>query len=140
MQKNKLISPFLKWVGGKRQLMPEIKELLPKKMPTYYYEPFIGGGAVLFSLQPKKAVINDANGELINVYKVIKNNVEDLIDNLMTHENKSDYFYEIRALDREDNFKNLTDIQRASRIIYLNKTCFIRSYKNPLIVNKPTLK
>ena len=69
--------PFLKWVGGKRQLIPDITELLPKNIATLnYIEPFIGGGAVLFHLQPKKAIINDFNDELINVYKVIKNNVD----------------------------------------------------------------
>lgn len=70
MKKNKLIVPFLKWVGGKRQLMPAINELLPNKYTTYY-EPFIGGGYVLFYLQPRKAVVNDLNKELINTYNVI---------------------------------------------------------------------
>ena len=68
MAKNKLIAPFLKWVGGKRQLIPEIKNLLPKGILSHpYYEPFIGGGALLFELQPKNATINDYNEELINV-------------------------------------------------------------------------
>lgn len=154
MPKNKLVAPFLKWVGGKRQLMPEIMKLKPKKISTYY-EPFIGGGAVLFELQPKKAIINDANSELINVYNVIKNNVYELIDDLKTHKNEADYFYKIRALDREDFFSNMSNIKKASRIIYLNKTCFnglyrvnnagefntpFGSYKNPNIVNEATLK
>ncbi len=156
MQKNKLIAPFLKWVGGKRQIMPSIVELLPKNIGVYnYVEPFIGGGAVLFNLQPKNAVINDFNSELINVYKVIKNNLNELITDLKKHVNNSDYFYELRSLDRTDDFKNLTPVQRASRIIYLNKTCFnglyrvnnagefnapFGRYKNPNIVNEPTLK
>lgn len=153
---NKLVSPFLKWVGGKRQLMPSIVEHLPKNIQSYnYIEPFIGGGAVLFHLQPKNAIINDFNEELINVYKTIKTNLEDLIEDLKTHENNADYFYELRGLDRTENFKNLTSVQRASRIIYLNKTCFnglyrvnnagefnapFGRYKNPNIVNDPTLK
>ena len=77
MKKNKLVSPFLKWVGGKRQIIPEILAHLPKNISTLNYcEPFVGGGALFFHLEPKKAIINDYNDELINVYKVIKNNLE----------------------------------------------------------------
>ena len=126
---NKLVAPFLKWVGGKRQLMPSIVEHLPKNIQNYnYVEPFIGGGAVLFHLNPKNAIINDFNKELINVYEVIKNNLEELIDDLKVHENNADYFYELRGLDRTENFQKLTLTQRASRIIYLNKTCFVMDY------------
>ena len=153
---NKLVVPFLKWVGGKRQLIPSIVTHLPKNIKEYnYVEPFIGGGAILFYLQPQNATINDLNKELINVYEVIKNNLDELILDLKKHQNESDYFYQIRALDRNDNFENLNPIQRASRIIYLNKTCFnglyrvnnagefnapFGRYKNPNIVNEPTLK
>jgi DNA adenine methylase len=151
---NKLVAPFLKWVGGKRQIMPTIVEHLPKKIESYV-EPFIGGGAVLFHLQPKRAIINDFNSELVNVYAVIKTNLEELIVDLQRHKNDVDYFYEIRALDRAAKFKTLTDVERASRIIYLNKTCFnglyrvnnsgefnspFGRYKNPNIVNEPTLR
>lgn len=153
---NKLVAPFLKWVGGKRQLMPSIVDLLPKNIKELnYIEPFVGGGAVLFQLQPKNAVINDFNKELINVYEIIKNNLPELIADLKKHENNSDYFYQIRSLDRTEEFKNLTIVERASRVIYLNKTCFnglyrvnnagefnapFGRYKNPNIVNEPTLK
>jgi DNA adenine methylase len=153
---NKLVTPFLKWVGGKRQIMPSIVGLLPKNIGSYnYVEPFIGGGAVLFHLQPKNAIINDFNAELINVYTIIKNNLNELIADLKKHDNNADYFYELRSLDRTDEYKNLTHVQRASRIIYLNKTCFnglyrvnnagefnapFGRYKNPNIVNEPTLK
>ena len=151
---NRLISPFLKWVGGKRQLMPTIKERIPKNY-TSYYEPFIGGGAVLFSIQPKKAVINDFNEELINVYQTIKEKPEELIEDLKTHKNESDYFYNLRAFDRKEIFKNLSSIEKASRIIYLNKTCYnglyrvnnsgefnspFGRYKNPNIINATTIK
>ncbi len=155
-KKNILVSPFLKWVGGKRQIMPSIVDLLPKNINDLnYIEPFIGGGAVLFHLQPKNAIINDFNEELINVYRVIKENLNDLIEDLKKHENNADYFYEIRSLDRSDGFNNLTSVERASRVIYLNKTCFnglyrvnnagefnapFGRYKNPNIVNEPTLK
>lgn len=153
---NKLVSPFMKWVGGKRQLMSSIVEYLPKNIRDYnYFEPFIGGGAVFFHLQPKNAIINDFNMELINVYEVIKNDLSELINDLKKHENNADYFYQIRSLDRIEEFKNLTSVQRASRVIFLNKTCFnglyrvnnagefnapFGRYKNPNIVNEPTLK
>lgn len=153
---NKLVAPFLKWVGGKRQLMPAIVQHLPKNIKDcQYIEPFVGGGAVLFHLQPSHAVINDFNQELINVYEVIKNNLDELIADLKKHQNESDYFYQIRGLDRTEIFKKLTPVQRASRIIYLNKTCFnglyrvnnagefnapFGRYKNPNIVNEATLK
>lgn len=156
MANNKLIAPFLKWVGGKRQIMPAIVEHLPKNISKFdYIEPFIGGGAVLFHLQPKNAIINDFNLELINVYNIIKNDIESLIVDLKKHKNESDYFYSIRGIDRTDHFSTLSKVERASRIIYLNKTCFnglyrvnnagefnapFGRYKNPNIVNEPTLK
>lgn len=81
MAKNKLVAPVVKWVGGKRQLLSEISPLLPKRI-TSYCEPFLGGGAVLFSIQPSKAIVNDLNSDLITVYEVIRDDVEELIDNL----------------------------------------------------------
>lgn len=156
VKNNKLAAPFLKWVGGKRQLISSIVAHLPKNIREYnYVEPFVGGGAVFFHLQPQNAIINDLNKELINVYEVIKSNLEELILDLKKHQNESDYFYQIRALDRSSDFANLTPVQRASRIIYLNKTCFnglyrvnsagefntpFGRYKNPNIINEPTLK
>ena len=96
MAKNLLLSPMLKWVGGKRQLLPDIVPMINKKAPLYV-EPFIGGGAVLFNMQPKKAIINDYNQELINVYITVRDNLEELLDELRIHEenNSSDYYYEI---------------------------------------------
>lgn len=156
MAKNKLVVPFLKWVGGKRQLIPEIKKILPKGiLNCTYYEPFIGGGALFFELQPKRAIINDYNEELINVYKVIRDHPNELIEELKKHKNTPEYFYEIRALDRQPLFYNLNDIERASRIIYLNKTCYnglyrvnsagefnspFGRYKNPNIINEPVIR
>lgn len=154
MKKNKLIAPFLKWVGGKRQLMSAINEHLPQKYTTYF-EPFVGGGAVFFEVQPQKAIINDSNSELINTYNVIKNYPEELIKDLKKHVNESEYFYKIRALDRDNSFNNLTDIEKASRVIFLNKTCYnglyrvnkagefnspYGKYKNPNIVNEFTIR
>ncbi len=136
--------------------MPSIVEHLPESIKNYkYIEPFIGGGAVLFNLQPKNAIINDFNEELINVYQVVKNKLGELIMDLKKHKNDAEYFYTIRGLDRSQRFEKLTDVQRASRVIFLNKTCFnglyrvnsagefnspFGRYKNPNIVNEPTLK
>lgn len=125
MRTNKLVKPFLKWAGGKRQLIPEIKSnYLPKEKYETYYEPFLGGGALLLDLQPKKAVVNDSNSELINCYEVIKNSVEELIEDLKKHRNEEDYYYWIREWDRCGEYKNKTAVERASRIIFLNKTCY----------------
>lgn len=157
MRRNPLVAPVLKWAGGKRQLLKEIRKHIPDKFSTYY-EPFLGGGAVLFELQPNRAVVNDINEELMNVYLVIKDHVEELIEELKKHdkENSREYYYEIRSLDRDkDKYNQLSNIQRASRIIYLNKTCYnglfrVNSqgqfnvpygrYKNPDIVNEVTLR
>lgn len=151
--KNLLTRPFLKWAGGKRQLLPQISKLVPK-MKTYY-EPFIGAGAVLFHLQPKKAVINDTNVELINCYDTIKNNLDKLIEDLNNHKNEKEYFYSIRELDRMPAYQKLSDVGRSSRIIYLNKTCYnglfrvnsqgqfntpFGRYNNPKIVDETVLK
>lgn len=155
-KKYNLAIPFVKWVGGKRQLIEEIRQHLPSKNDiSTYYEPFIGGGAVFLDLEPRKAVINDFNGELINTYQVIKDDVEGLIVDLKKHENTSEYFYDIRAIDREPEYHEWSNIQKASRFIYLNKTCYnglyrvnsqgyfntpFGSYKNPNIVNEYVLR
>ncbi|MGN1034509.1 MAG: DNA adenine methylase, partial [Oscillospiraceae bacterium] len=126
----KRMLPLLKWVGGKRRLSNTIVKLMPSNIKQLlYYEPFLGGGAVFFNLKPDTAVINDINEELINVYLCIKNNPKELIESLKKHKNTAEYFYEIRALDREPNFFMLSDIKRASRFIYLNKTCFGGMYR-----------
>lgn len=157
MAKNTLVVPVVKWVGGKRQIIDEIITYVPDSFSTYY-EPFLGGGAVLFELQPKKAVVNDVNEELMNIYEVIKDNADELIEGLKRHKIKNDkaYFYEIRELDRNrEQYNLLTPVERASRIIYLNKTCYnglfrvnksgefnapFGNYKNPNIVNETTLR
>ncbi len=96
---NNKAQPFLKWAGGKRQLLPEIHQYLPLQFGDYY-EPFLGAGAVLFSLQPQAAIINDINEELINTYQVIKTDVDRLISELKKHKNEPEYFYMLRNLDR----------------------------------------
>jgi len=142
--------PFVKWAGGKRQLVDILLSNVPPSF-NRYFEPFVGGGALLFELQPQKAVISDINEELINAYKVIKDNVEELINSLKKHKNTKEYYYAIRAI----NPKTLTPVERASRFIYLNKTCFnglyrenskgqfnvpFGKYKNPKICNEENLR
>lgn len=153
---NLLLSPLLKWVGGKRQLLSDIIPMIDNKCSTYV-EPFIGGGAVLFRMQPKKAIINDYNHELINVYKVVRDNLDELLELLYIHQanNSAEYYYEVRAWDRSEYLNKMSNIEKAARIIYLNKTCYnglyrVNSagqfnspygrYKNPNIVNEAVLK
>lgn len=155
MAKNKLVAPVVKWVGGKRQLLDDITPLLPKRIPTYC-EPFLGGGAVLFSIQPSRAIVNDLNADLMTVYTVIRDDVETLIESLKQHENTAEYFYKIRDMDRNKAaYQAMPAVEKASRLIYLNKTCFnglfrvnsagefnspFGRYKNPNIVNEPVLR
>ncbi len=155
-KQNVLAQPFLKWAGGKRQLLPAIKEYLPKNIGQYY-EPFVGAGAVLFSLQPKKSVINDTNSELINCYRVIKDNPEELLELCQQHreKNSKEHYYWLREQDRKNNFKDRSPQERAARIIYLNKTCFnglfrvnssgqfnvpYGNYSNPVIADPAVIK
>lgn len=150
------LSPIFKWGGGKRQLLDAI---LPKIPPhTRYYEPFIGGAAVLLGLKPKYAVINDFNEELVNAYKVIRDNPEELIQLLEQHRNNNsvDYYYEVRAWDRNpETYALLSSTAKAARTLYLNRTCFnglyrvnrngffntpCGKYKNPKIVNAERIR
>ena len=114
-------TPVIKWVGGKRQLLSAIKTRMPKEFGTYY-EPFFGGGANLFAIQPKNAVINDLNGDLVTTYRVIKEKVEELIEKLKVHEanNTEEYFYQIRDLDRQSSTYNaLDDVENPKSITLL---------------------
>lgn len=124
------IQPFVAWAGGKQQLLPEIEQEIKRAgHVTTYYEPFVGGGSVLFDLLPRKAVINDYNAELINAYRVIMTNVEGLISQLETLENTAEEYYRIRALDRAPGYQQLSKVKKAVRFIYLNKTCFNALYR-----------
>ncbi len=155
MQKDILVVPVVKWAGGKRQILDQITKYIPKAFSTYF-EPFLGGGAVLFKVQPEKAVVNDIGSELMNIYQVIKDNVEELIEDLKKHQNNKDYFYELRRQDRDRmKYDRLSPVEKASRMIYLNKTCYnglfrvnkagefntpFGNYKKPDIVNESTLR
>lgn len=151
-----VIKPFIKWVGGKRQLLPELQQRLPERILDYY-EPFIGGGALLWTLEPQELrsiTINDYNAELINAYQVVRDKPQHLLASLAKHRNTEIYYYEQRALDRQDNFNRRTAVERASRFIYLNKTGYnglyrVNSkgqhnvpygrYSNPTIVDPETI-
>lgn len=120
--------PFLKWAGGKRQLLPELEKLLPKKIETYY-EPFIGGGAFFFHLANQgrfhRAVLNDWNPELINVYRVVRDFPDELVEQLDRLEITKEVFMELRAVDP----MTLAPVRRAARTIFLNKTGFNGLYR-----------
>lgn len=145
--------PIVKWVGGKRQLMFELLKNMPKSY-NRYFEPFIGGGALFFELQPEQAYISDMNEELINLYSVVRDNVYGLIDDLSKHEVSKEYFLEIRNIDRTEKYAEFSDVEKASRFIYLNRTCFngmyrvnsqgqfnvpFGHYKNPRIIDENNL-
>lgn len=120
--------PFLKWVGGKTQLLPQISAKLPQEFGKYY-EPFLGGGALFFHLYPQQACLSDVNETLISTYQVIRDQVEDLIEDLRQHRYEKDYYYNLRAADRQPSFQDWTNVQKASRLIYLNKCCFNGLYR-----------
>lgn len=149
-------APVVKWVGGKRQLLDVLVPLLPAKTVARYCEPFVGGGAMLFHLRPATAWVNDSNTDLIEVYRVIKDDVEALIAELEGYRNESDFFYRVRDWDRnKEEYGRLSPVRRAARVLYLNKTCYnglfrvnssgefntpFGKYKNPNIVNAPVLR
>lgn len=149
-QSQVLPRPFLKWAGGKSRLIPQYLPYFSKQF-TNYYEPFLGGGAVFFHLQPQSAVLTDINADLINTYCCVRDRVEELIAYLKKHESRhdKDYYYDVRS------YPQGTDIERAARLIYLNKTCFnglyrenskgefnvpMGRYKNPMICNADLLR
>lgn len=149
--------PFVKWVGGKRQLLAQFNSLgiIPPRgfnnETNTYFEPFVGGGAMFFNLLPKNAKLSDLNRELVTTYNVIKNEVDRLIESLNQHVYEKKYFLEVRNLKPE----YLTDVEVASRFIYLNRTCFnglyrvnskgefnvpFGKYNNPLICDEVNLR
>ena len=139
MSSNVKVAPFLKWAGGKRQLLNQIKERMPKEYNDYY-EPFIGGGAVLFELQPEKATINDINISLINVYRQVKDNTEEFIelvnklDSEMWEDGK-EYYLDIREKYNDKLLKKEYDLELATLFTFMNKHCFNGLYR----VNKKGL-
>lgn len=124
------LQPFTKWTGGKRQLLPVIKSLMPDNYNSYF-EPFIGGGALFFDLSPDKAVINDFNNELMNCYQQIKKHPQKLIELLTKHQenNSKEYYLELRAVDRDNRINKMTDVERAARIMYMLRVNFNGLYR-----------
>ena len=120
--------PFLKWVGGKTQLLPHLLSRVPSDF-SKYFEPFIGGGALFLALQPPKAIISDINDELINTYTVVRDTPEELIRALRRHQYDADYYYKIRDVDRKASYSQWSPTRRAARTIYLNKSCFNGLYR-----------
>lgn len=146
---------FLKWAGGKLQLIEQFENLFPPDFCNYY-EPFIGSGAVFFYLKskskPNKVILSDTNEELINCFAVVRDKPSELIEELLNHRKRhsKQYYYEVRDLES----KRLDSVSRAARMIYLNKTCFnglyrvnskgefnvpFGDYKNPSIFDRNTL-
>lgn len=152
----KRYKPVVKWAGGKAKLISQFQEYMPQRFNNYH-EPFLGGGALFFHLASDliagnaTAYLSDLVEELINLYQVIQNNVDDLIRVSRTHRYEKEYYYQIRALDPSQ----MADIERASRILFLNKTCFnglyrvnkkgqfnvsFGDYTDPVIVNEEALR
>ena len=111
--------PFLKWAGGKRQLLNVYGRYFPTRYERYF-EPFLGSGGVFFELRPAHAVLSDIVEELTQTYLVVRDNVESLITSLKQHSNTEQYFYRIRSLDP----RSLSPVEQASRFVYLNRTCY----------------
>ncbi|HBV98179.1 MAG: hypothetical protein JL50_00275 [Peptococcaceae bacterium BICA1-7] len=116
--------PVIKWAGGKRQMLSRYQDYFPGDFSAYH-EPFLGGGAVFFHLAPAVAYLSDYNDELVNMYRVLQTDVDRLIEDLSRHSNEEDYYYSLRSAD----VSRLSEVQRASRLIYLNKTCFNGLYR-----------
>src|SRR5690554_116808 len=126
-EKNTYIKPFLRWAGGKNWFRKHIENFVPNQFENYY-EPFLGGGSIFFYLKSKgliknKAYLSDSNKDLINTYRVIKNNLPELINHLSNHEDNEEEYYRMR----EENFEN--PIEKASQFIYLNRTSFNGIYR-----------
>lgn len=125
--------PFVKWAGGKRQIIDKLKEYVPLEFNTYY-EPFVGGGALLFELAPVNAVINDSNKELMNIYSCLcdEDKFKKVCSLLNSYEknHSQEFYYEIRNKDKNKKaYDRLSDYTKAARTIYLNKACFNGLYR-----------
>lgn len=127
------MKPVIKWVGGKGSVLPLFEDLIKPylKENNMFYEPFAGGLAVSLALQHKNTIVNDLNSELINMYEVIRDNPEELISELKCFQNShnTEFYYHVRNLDRTDILSRMSDVAKAARTIYLNKTCFNGLYR-----------
>ena len=112
-------TPFLKWVGGKTSLLPELMKHVPARLRRYH-EPFVGGGALFFAVRPRRALLSDSNVELVHCYRQVRDDVYSVLDALARHVYERAHFEAVRALEP----LHLMSAERAARFIYLNKTCF----------------
>jgi DNA adenine methylase len=130
---NSSIAPFVKWAGGKRQLLPQIKKRMPEQYNNYF-EPFVGGGAAIFELLPANALINDINKALINTYQQIRNVPEDFLnavnklDEEMWEDGK-EYYYSLREHYNDKLMKAEYDVELAALFVFINKHCFNGLYR-----------
>lgn len=120
--------PFVKWAGGKTQLLSELLKRIPLKF-NRYFEPFVGGGALFFAIQPKDAYLSDISAELINTYCVVRDEVGELIEELSLHHYNREYYYKVRNVDRNGHYATWNSVRKAARLIFLNKTCFNGLYR-----------
>jgi len=142
--------PFLKWAGGKTQLLAKILERFPEQF-NRYHEPFVGGGAVFFNLEPKSCTLSDVNGDLVGAYTALRDDVDGVIENLKQHRAEEAYYYTVR----DEMVSGLSTTEAAARIIFLNRTCFnglyrvnrsgkfnvpFGRYANPTICNETNLR
>lgn len=130
---NSSIAPFVKWAGGKRQLIPQIRERMPKQFNNYY-EPFVGGGAVIFELLPENAVINDINRALINAYQMICNHPQEFLQEINRldaemWEDGKEYYYSLREHYNDKLMKGEFDVELAALFVFINKHCFNGLYR-----------
>ena len=126
-------APFVKWAGGKRQLLPQIKERMPEKY-NKYYEPFVGGGAVIFELLPPEAVMNDINRALINTYRKIAEVPEQFLEQVRqldesAWEDGKAYYYAKRERYNDKLMKEEFDVELAALFVYMNKHCYNGLYR-----------
>ena len=130
---NPRVAPFVKWAGGKRQLLSQIKERMPEKYNNYY-EPFVGGGAVLFGLSPNHASINDINSALINTYKTIRNTPDKFLEAVRKldseiWEDGKKYYYSLRERYNDKLMLGEYDVELAALFVFINKHCFNGLYR-----------
>lgn len=130
---NSNIAPFVKWAGGKRQLLPQIKERMPEEYNNYF-EPFVGGGAVTFELLPAKALINDINKALVNAYKQICNKPKAFLEEVKKldsemWEDGKEYYYSKREHYNDKLMKAEYDVELAALFVFINKHCFNGLYR-----------
>ena len=129
MREDAEVKPFLKWVGGKRQLLPELRRYMPSQFKRYF-EPFMGGAALFFATRPCDAHLSDVNDELVNGYLCVRDKPEAVIAALRLHHYDKDYYYHIRNLDRDKTaYGKLADVERAARLLFLNRAGFNGMYR-----------